>query len=123
MKFQPQKKLRLVIPALFVGLGLIVWMAMPSGMTGASASEGTQLFKSKCAGCHGPDGKGQTSMGKMMKLKDLGSPEVQKLSDAQIHEIIEKGKRPMPPFGNQMSKEQIGDLVSYIRGLGKKEKK
>jgi cytochrome c6 len=123
MKWNAERKIRLLIPGLFAGLALVLFMAMPAGTHAASATKGQELFKSNCAVCHGPDGKGQTAMGKMMKLKDLGSEEVQKMSDAEIHETIVKGKKAMRPFGNKLNKEQIDDLVAYIRELGKKEKK
>ena len=35
------------------------------------AADGAAVFKAKCATCHGPDGAGQTSIGKSMKIKDL----------------------------------------------------
>jgi len=86
-----------------------------------AASEGETLYKGKCASCHGPDGSGQTSMGKMMKVRDLGSPEVQQKSDADLGDIIAKGKSPMPAYEKQLSKEQIGAVVSYLRELAKKK--
>ena len=39
-----------------------------------SLADGASDFKGKCAMCHGADGKGDTSMGKTMKLRDLDSP-------------------------------------------------
>ena len=99
---------------------LLVAMALPSG-TSAAGSKGAELFKSKCASCHGPDAKGQTPMGKMMKIKDLTSEEVQKQSDAELHEIIAKGKKPMPEYGSKLKKEEIDELVAYLRELGKKK--
>ena len=39
------------------------------------------LYKAKCAGCHGPDGKG-TAAGKKMGALEFSSPAVQKMSDA-----------------------------------------
>lgn len=76
-------------------------------------------YKAKCATCHGPDGKGDTAPGKSMKVKDLGSPEVQKLSDADLTTAIEKGKKPMPGYEGKLTKEHIDDLVKYIRSLKK----
>jgi mono/diheme cytochrome c family protein len=76
-------------------------------------------YKAKCAGCHGPDGKGDTAMGKTMKVKDLGSPEVQSQSDADVATIIEKGKKPMPGYEGKLTKEQIDGLVKYVRSLKK----
>ena len=76
-------------------------------------------YKAKCATCHGPDGKGDTAMGKTMKVKDLGSAEVQKQSDADLTTIIEKGKKPMPGYEGKLTKEQIDGLVKYVRSLKK----
>jgi cytochrome c6 len=76
-------------------------------------------YKAKCATCHGPDGKGDTAMGKTMKVKDLGSAEVQKQSDADVTTIIEKGKKPMPGYEGKLTKEQIDSLVKYVRSLKK----
>jgi cytochrome c6 len=76
-------------------------------------------YKTKCATCHGPDGKGDTAMGKTMKVKDLGSAEVQKQSDADLTTIIEKGKKPMPGYEGKLTKEQIDGLVKYVRSLKK----
>lgn len=83
------------------------------------AQSGASTFKAKCAACHGPDGKGETSMGKMLKVKDLSSPEVQKQSDAQLTDIIENGKSPMPGYKDKLSSTDIKGLVSYIRSLKK----
>src|SRR5688572_8435509 len=50
------------------------------------------LWKSKCATCHGVGGIGDTPMGKKLKLRDLRSPEVQKMSDRDLYDLIAKGK-------------------------------
>jgi mono/diheme cytochrome c family protein len=76
-------------------------------------------YKAKCATCHGPDGKGDTAMGKTMKVKDLGSAEVQGASDTDLTTIIEKGKKPMPGYEGKLTKEQIDGLVKYVRSLKK----
>ncbi|HYL63172.1 MAG TPA: cytochrome c [Candidatus Methylomirabilis sp.] len=99
----------------FVTVALLL-LATP----GHSQQDGATLFKSKCAACHGPDGKGETAMGKALKIRNLGSPEVQSQSDAQLTEIVTKGKNKMPAFDGKLSKEQITALVAYVRDFGKK---
>jgi mono/diheme cytochrome c family protein len=84
--------------------------------TWAPAETGADVYK-KCVACHGADGKGQTPMGKTMKLRDLASPEVQKQSDAELTTIIAKGKAKMPPYDGKLTKEQIDEVVKYIRTL------
>jgi cytochrome c6 len=84
-----------------------------------AADSGADVFKSKCASCHGADGKGDTSMGKAMKVKDLSSDEVQKQSDADLTAIVEKGKKPMPGYEGKLTKEHIAEVVKYLRALKK----
>ena len=85
--------------------------------TSSLADNGADLFKAKCAMCHGPDGKGQTTMGKNLNLRDLGSAEVQGQSDADFTNIIANGKGKMKGFTDRLSKDQIGDVVKYLRTL------
>ncbi len=70
--------------------------------------------------CHGADGTGNTAVGKSLGAADLHSDTVQKLTDAAIYTQIESGKGNMPPFKGQVDKDQIGDLIAYIRQFGKK---
>jgi mono/diheme cytochrome c family protein len=85
----------------------------------AFAQSGTDLYKAKCAACHGPDGKGATAMGKTMGLKDLGSADVQGMSDADLMNMIANGKGKMPAYKGKLTDDQIGDMVKYIRSLKK----
>ena len=86
-----------------------------------SQSPTETLYKSKCAMCHGADGKGDTPAGKKMGAHDFASPEIQKQTDAQLSEIIAKGKNKMPGYEKNLKPEQIKDLVGYIRELAKKK--
>jgi mono/diheme cytochrome c family protein len=73
----------------------------------------------KCAGCHGPDGSGNTPAGKAMGVRDFKSAEVQKETDAELAAIISNGKGKMPKYADKLKDTEIKDLVVYIRGLGK----
>jgi mono/diheme cytochrome c family protein len=96
--------------------GLIILCASPS----PAQSAGETLFKTKCAACHGPDGKGEVPMGKKLGARNLSSTEVQGQADAQLIDVVTKGKNKMPAYAGKLTKEQIADLVAYIRELGKK---
>lgn len=85
--------------------------------TWSLADSGADTYKAKCAMCHGADGKGDTSMGKMMKIRDLGSAEVQSQSDADLTNIITNGKGKMPKYDGKLTADQIKDVVKYIRTL------
>jgi cytochrome c6 len=83
------------------------------------AQDGAATFKAKCAMCHGADGKGETPIGKKMGVHSFASPEVQKMSDAELTQTIEKGKNKMPAYGGKLPASEIKGLVAYIRQLGK----
>ena len=84
-----------------------------------SFADGGADFKAKCAACHGATGAGDTTMGKNLKLKDLGSAEVQKQSDEELTTVISKGKNKMPAYSGKLSDSQISDLVKHVRTLKK----
>lgn len=84
------------------------------------AQDAAVLYKTKCAACHGPDGKAETAIGKANKLRDLGSAEVQKQSDDELSAIMTNGKGKMPAYGKSLKPEQVKELVAYIRSLAKK---
>ena len=58
---------------------LTLGLALPTLSFAADSAADT--FKSKCAMCHGADGKGETPAGKKMGVHDFGSPEVQGMKD------------------------------------------
>ena len=60
-------------------------------------------------------------MGKKLGAHDFRSPEVQKMTDAQLNDLITKGKEKMPAFDKKLTGEQIKELVGYVRELGKKK--
>ena len=84
-----------------------------------AADSGADLFKAKCAMCHGADAKGETPMGKRLGIKDLGSADVQKQSDPDLTSAISKGKGKMPGYEGKLSGDQIQELVKFIRTLKK----
>ncbi len=83
----------------------------------ASAEEAAAIYKSKCAMCHGATGAADTGMGKTLKLRALGSADVQKLTDDELNTIITKGKGKMPAYGTKLSADDIKGLVKFIRTL------
>jgi cytochrome c6 len=83
------------------------------------ADDAAALYKTKCAACHGADGKGETSIGKANKIRDLGSAEVQKQNDEALKEIITKGKDKMPAYGKSLKPEQISALAAFVRSFAK----
>jgi len=75
------------------------------------------LYKAKCAVCHGPDGKGETTMGKKLGVRDLRSAEVVKETDTELFDITKNGKGKMPSFDKKLTDDQIKELIKHIRSL------
>jgi len=100
---------------------IVIVVVAVAGSTPLAAQDGPTVYKSKCAMCHGADGKGETPMGKKLNVRDLGSPEVQKQTDPELTNIISKGKSKMPSFEGKLTAEQIGQVLARIRDLGKKK--
>jgi|SRR2546429_6570413 len=98
-----------------LGLTFLSLLAIPvSGQTPGESS-----FKTKCAVCHGADGRGETAVGRANKLRDLGAADVQKQSDDELGGIIASGKGKMPSYGKSLNPAQIKELVAYIRSFKK----
>jgi len=80
------------------------------------AADGAAIFKGKCATCHGADGSGNTPMGKTLKIKDLGSAEVQK---ADIQKSITDGKGKMPAYKGKLTDDEIKAVAAFVKTLKK----
>jgi len=106
------KMINVQVLALAAALAVVLALS-PS----AHAQGGADLFKSKCAACHGADGTG-SAMGKKMGAHDFTTAEVQKMSDAELTDTITNGKNKMPKYGS-LKPEEIKGLVAYIRTLKK----
>lgn len=98
----------------------ILALTLALGAVAHADDASAALYKSRCAGCHGPDGEGQTAAGKAMKAGSFHDPDVQKMSDADLESIISMGKGKMPGYASKLKPEEIKGLVAYVRELGKK---
>ena len=108
---------RITTVTIMFGLALLL-VSLTTTAVKADTAEAT--YKAKCQMCHGPDGKGETPTGKAMKVKDFGSEDVQKMSDAELAATITNGKGKMPAY-KTLTPDQVKELVAYVRSLGKKK--
>jgi cytochrome c oxidase cbb3-type subunit 3 len=79
------------------------------------AARGSEVYKSNCAACHGPEGKGNIALG-APNLTDkvwlYGG------SEATIVETVTKGRMAMMPSQDKvLSPEKIHLLTAYVWGL------
>jgi mono/diheme cytochrome c family protein len=103
-----------------ISVGLMMAVSSPALAQAGNADEGKKIFSTKCATCHGPDGSGNTSVGKSLKAADLRSADVQKKADTDFYTQVDQGKGKMPGFGRVLNKTQINDVVAYVRQIGGK---
>lgn len=74
---------------------------------------GRELFATKgCAHCHGPDGIGGR------KGPDLQLVRKRRTRESMLMQIHDGGKE-MPPFGDELSTQDIDDLVAFLRAKRK----
>jgi mono/diheme cytochrome c family protein len=106
------KKINIQAFATVTAIAVVFILPLPARAQNPSET----LFKSKCAGCHGPDGSGSAA-GKKLGAHDFHSAEVQKMSDTELSGIVTSGKNKMPPYGKSLKPDDIKGLVAYIRSL------
>ena len=93
--------------------------ASPVPSSSKSIAAGKASFQRLCAECHDEDGKALAQM--MGPAADLTDPTRWKYgtSDAHVFRTIRDGAgTAMPVFGNQLSGEQLWELVHFIRSIG-----
>lgn len=76
-----------------------------------SEPDGEKLYKRVCAGCHMPDGKGAQGAGHYPSL--VSNPNM--AAGGYPLMVVLKGLNGMPPVGENMSDEQVADVVNYVR--------
>lgn len=120
MKTSFERATRFAVGAIAIPLfAFLVFIPGSKQTDAAQADAGKAIYASKCAACHAADGSGNTAAGKNLKLKDLRSPDVQKMSDADLTNIISKGKGKMPGYQSSLSSQKIAQVLAYVRQLGK----
>ena len=86
----------------------------------ADAKAGQAVYDRACKSCHGADGTANAGVAKMMKvdIKDLKSPDVQSMSDADLKTVVTDGKGKMKPI-KTVSGADVDNVVAYVKSLKK----
>jgi cytochrome c553 len=103
---------------------LITVAACAAMMVSASAADVKEIWAKDCAKCHGPDGKGDTKMGKKIEIKDFTDAKYQaSLKDdamlKAIKEGVKDGDKTRMKAAEGLSDEEMKALVTYVRALKK----
>ena len=120
-------KLRTRKPNLLDALALVTALLIIIAITTAASpspsqdnAAGENVYKAKCATCHGPDGSG-SAVGKSLQVADLRSAEVQSKSDAELFQFVSDGKGNMPGFKGNISDDEIHAAVKFVRTFAAKD--
>lgn len=86
----------------------------------ADVKAGAADYNRACKNCHGADGTANPAIAKMMKvdIPDLKAAAVQGLSNAEIKDVITKGKGRMRPAASVTGAE-VDNVIAYVRSLKK----
>jgi mono/diheme cytochrome c family protein len=100
---------------------LVICITMaPSPAAGQGNTAGADVYKAKCATCHGQDGSGNTPVGKSLQVADLRSAAVQSKSDAELTQSVTEGKGNMPGFKGNITDDEIHAVVTFVRTFAAK---
>ena len=81
----------------------------------ALAEDGAALYKAKCASCHGAEGKGDTPVGKVLKVKPLAGT---KLSAGEIEKVAAEGRPGTKMLAIKgLSGDQYKAIAAHVKSL------
>jgi mono/diheme cytochrome c family protein len=113
------------LAVLLLGL-VVVCVGMVGAQPRGDAKKGRELYQEKCMLCHGSQGEGWDWSKKVDKppvpVPDLAKV-TSKRSDQFLFDVVKEGgeavgqTRFMPPFGFQLSDQEVWNLVAYMRML------
>jgi cytochrome c551 len=98
------------IPAVLISL-IATGCAQSSGGGPEGPADVVALYqKNNCVSCHGSELQGR--MGEATNLQKVGA----RMTKEQIVKQIRDGSSGMPPFGSQLSPEEIDKLAEWLAG-------
>ena len=96
-----------------------VWAQTKAGSRSGDDVSGKMIFARHCAGCHGPQGKGNGYMMLGQDPANLTRPSTTQKSDTTLLRTIHEGKPNMPSWKLRLSEEDSRAVLAYIRTLAK----
>jgi mono/diheme cytochrome c family protein len=86
---------------------------------------GKKLYETRCAVCHGPDGKAATPAAQALNPKPRDHTDgayMNALSNEHLAKVIQEGgaavgKSPLMPPQADLNAQQLEDVIAYVRSL------
>ncbi len=103
---------------------LIPIVAMFVALSFSLRADTAENWQKHCAKCHGPDGKGETKMGKKAGVKDMTEAAYQTAFDAEkafksVKEGLKAGTQEKMKPAKDLTDDEIKALVAHIRTFKK----
>ncbi len=86
----------------------------------AQGPSGADVFRVRCVMCHGPQGRGNGPMAASLNPRPVDFTDSSKrlaTTDSAVAEVIRRGRRAMPAFGQMLSRAQVDSVVAFIKTL------
>jgi len=106
---QEQGKLKLAFIAV---VSMSVFMLVSSSVYAADPGNGGQLYSRHCTTCHGDGGRGT-----MPGVPDFTRGQGLFKPNSELVSIIEQGRHIMPAYQGILTRDEIDDVVSYVRSF------
>lgn len=97
-------------------IAIVVALTAAVASAAGDAAAGRASYDKACKSCHGASGHHNANIAKAMKvqMKNLGSSEVQSMSDDELKRAITDGVGKMKPV-NSVAGPDLDNIVAYIR--------
>ena len=82
-------------------------------------AQGADVYKTKCASCHGAAGVPSAGMAKAMGVKPATDPSVKSKTEAQMIATTTTGEGKMPAYKGKLSDAEIKQAVESFRAFAK----
>ena len=88
--------------------------------TPADLKKGQRVFEKSCVNCHGVSGKGDGPIGRALIPPAADLTVLGNKSDKEVLDTIRNGRpgTAMPSWKNDLSPQEIMNVLAYIRTLG-----
>ena len=80
---------------------------------------GADVYKTKCASCHGATGLADSGAGKAMKVKPATDADVKKMTEDEMIAVTANGQGKMPAYKGKLTDAQIKASVEFYRTFAK----
>jgi high-affinity iron transporter len=107
-----------ILVAVIASAVVALLLAPPAGA--ADLENGKKIYTESCARCHGAEGKGDGAMATYLDPKPANFTDKELMgqrTDAQLKEVILKGKAAMPAYEGTLGDSDVDDVVAQLRAF------